>query len=97
MSYRLVFTPAADRQLDRPPEALLPRLRLALERLLADPLRGGTKALAGPFAGLRRLRIGDYRVVYQVREHDRTVKVVLLSHRRDAYDRLARMEFDGLE
>ncbi|MBU0606376.1 MAG: type II toxin-antitoxin system RelE/ParE family toxin [Armatimonadetes bacterium] len=53
--------------------------------------------LSGPFRGLRRLRVGDYRVVYLVREHDQTVKVVLLSHRRDVYDKLGRMDLDALE
>lgn len=97
MTYRLVFTPVADRQLDALPRDLLTRLRRRLEVLVTDPLQPGTKALTAQFRGLRRLRLGDYRVIYRVDEQVGMVKVVLLGHRRDVYDKLARMELESLE
>jgi mRNA interferase RelE/StbE len=97
MTYRLVFTPAADRQLDALPKGFLSRLRRRLEALVTDPLQPGTKALTAQFRGLRRLRLGDYRVIYRVNDEAGTVKVVLLGRRRDVYDKLARMELNSLE
>jgi mRNA interferase RelE/StbE len=44
--------------------------------------------LKGKFAGLLRLRIGDYRVIY-TRTKD-GVLVLLVAHRKDAYRRLDR-------
>lgn len=36
------------------------------------------------FSGLRRLRVGDYRVVYEAIANELTVLVVRLAHRREA-------------
>ena len=37
--------------------------------------------------GLRRLRVDDYRVIYEVREGVLVVLVVRVAHRRDVYRR----------
>jgi mRNA interferase RelE/StbE len=61
------------------------RLRIiaAIDQLQTTPMAGS--ALKGEFSGLRRLRVGDYRVVYEV-EHDvLTVLVVRIGHRRSVY------------
>lgn len=39
--------------------------------------------LHGAFAGLRKLRVGDYRVIYVL--HDDTVLVLRIGHRKDVY------------
>lgn len=61
------------------------RLRLvdAIDRLREEPLAGGV--LKGEFSGLRRLRIGVYRIVYEVIHEEVTVLVVRIGHRRDVY------------
>jgi mRNA interferase RelE/StbE len=41
--------------------------------------------LKGQFAGLRKLRVGDYRVIFVVRDEE--VLVLRIGHRRDIYDR----------
>ena len=40
-------------------------------------------ALKGQFGGLRRLRVGDYRVIYAILEND--VIILRIAHRRDVY------------
>ena len=35
--------------------------------------------------GLRRMRIGDYRVLYEVSSDDRIVRIARVKHRKDAY------------
>ena len=61
------------------------RLRLidAIDRLSETPMAGG--ALKGEFAGLRRLRIGTYRIIYEVVEHELLVLVVRIGYRKDVY------------
>lgn len=61
------------------------RLRIvhAIDRLKSEPTAGA--ALKGEFAGLRRLRVGSYRVVYEVRNNELVVLVVRIGHRRDVY------------
>jgi mRNA interferase RelE/StbE len=54
--------------------------------LEADPLHhGNIKPLGGPFAGLRRFRVGDWRVVYRIGERDHVVYVVDIAHRSEVY------------
>ena len=61
------------------------RLRLvaAIDELAQNPYRGS--ALKGELTGLRRIRIGSYRVIYEIRENDVVVLVVSAGHRRDVY------------
>ena len=43
------------------------------------------KKLAGPLAGLCKLREGDYRIIYQVLHNEETIVVHAIGHRRDIY------------
>jgi mRNA interferase RelE/StbE len=56
---------------------------LAIDRLRETPYAGGV--LKGEFSGLRRLRVGRYRVVYEVIESRVTILVVRIAHRREVY------------
>lgn len=64
------------------------RIVAAIDRLAETPHLGA--ALKGDPRGLRRLRVGDYRVVYEVRDEELVVLVVRVAHRRDAYRRTPR-------
>ena len=55
------------------------RLIEAIDRLGADPLRG--TALKGNLTGLRRVRVGDYRIVFEVRHGELIVLVIRVAHR----------------
>lgn len=58
-----------------------------LERgLKKDPDAG--EQLKGKFAGLSRLRVGDYRVIYTRTKNG--VLILLISHRKDVYKKLER-------
>jgi mRNA interferase RelE/StbE len=59
------------------------RLIEAIDRLGAEPLRG--TALKGDLTGLRRVRVGDYRIVYEVRHGELIVLVIRVAHRREVY------------
>ena len=52
------------------------------DRLADEPHAGS--ALKGEFAGLRRIRVGDYRVIYEVDEGVLVVLVVRIANRREA-------------
>ncbi|HEU0131423.1 MAG TPA: type II toxin-antitoxin system RelE/ParE family toxin [Mycobacteriales bacterium] len=56
----------------------------ALALLERDPEAG--HALRGRLRGLRSLRVGVYRVIYQVAEGGRTVRVLAVRHRAQAYE-----------
>ena len=59
------------------------RLVTAIDALATDPLRG--QALKGGMTGLRRIRVGDFRVVYEARQTELVVLVVRIGHRREVY------------
>jgi len=70
----------------------IPKLRVkrAIEtRLVVDPEKYG-KFLKGSLKGFRKLRIGDYRVVYKVMEGK--VLILGIRHRRDVYGVIERGE-----
>ena len=56
----------------------------AVETIIAaDPTRG--RPLTGPFKGLLKYRIGDYRIIYSIEKHRLVVFVLRLRHRKDVY------------
>jgi mRNA interferase RelE/StbE len=55
----------------------------ALGLLEREPESG--HALRGRLRGLRSLRVGVYRIIYQLSENDQTVRVVAIRHRSIAY------------
>ena len=64
---------------------LIDAIQDALGLLERDPLVG--HALRGRLRGLRSLRVGTFRVIYQLSEDERTVRVVAIRHRSVAYSR----------
>lgn len=55
------------------------------ERLSIDPIGLG-KPLRYSLKGHRRLRVGDYRIVYRVDAEKRIVTIVIIKHRKDVYE-----------
>ena len=85
MTWRVVFAPAAQRDLRRLPARVVPSILEFCGGLLAEnPLRVG-KPLGGELAGLHGARRGDYRILYRVLEADDSVLVVRIAHRAAAY------------
>ncbi|MFE7959868.1 type II toxin-antitoxin system RelE/ParE family toxin [Streptomyces sp. NPDC057413] len=89
MKYAFRFTTAAQRQLRAisRPEAM--RILTALTALGDDPYRedADVEKLTGP-SGLYRLRVGSYRVAYQINEGELVILVVKVGDRRDVYRNL---------
>jgi mRNA interferase RelE/StbE len=62
---------------------LIDAIEDALGLLERDPHAGHT--LRGRLRGLRSLRVGSYRIIYQLTDADRTVRVAAIRHRSVAY------------
>jgi mRNA interferase RelE/StbE len=62
---------------------LIDAVQDALGLLERDPPAG--HALRGRLTGLRSLRVGTYRIIYQLAEGEQTVRVVAIRHRSIAY------------
>ena len=75
----------ARRAIDRLPEKVaLAVLDYLVGPLLENPQWVG-KPLRGDLAGLQSARVGAYRIVYEIDEANRTVRVIYIDHRADIY------------
>jgi mRNA interferase RelE/StbE len=87
LRYELRFRPAALRQLRKLDSQTARRIKSAIEPLRTEPRPHGVKALTGQHGWLR-IRVGDYRIVYEVRDDELVVLVIQIGHRSQVYDRL---------
>ena len=83
--YRVMLRPPAQRFLRKlRDKSLIARLVAAMRVLASQPRPPGCDKLVGP-EDLYRIRAGDYRIVYQVRDEILLVLVVKIGHRREVY------------
>ncbi|MCC7049970.1 MAG: type II toxin-antitoxin system RelE/ParE family toxin [Alphaproteobacteria bacterium] len=84
MTYRVEFAPAAKRAFDQLDPAVRKRIAFRLVALEEQPLPPGAIKLAGKDS-LYRIRVGDWRIVYEI-DHGRVLVLVLkIGHRREVY------------
>ncbi len=82
MSYKIAFKKSVSRDLKKLNKDDVKRILNKIGQDLPD--KADTfPLLAGKFSGLRKFRIGDYRVIYTIIEN--TALVLRINHRRDAY------------
>jgi mRNA interferase RelE/StbE len=88
--YAVQFLPSADRELEKVPRAARARLVEAVDGLAVEPRPAGARLLSGTGRDrIWRIRVGEYRVLYQIVERRVTVVVVRVADRREVYDRTA--------
>ena len=84
MAYRVDLSPGAQRELRGIDSVSRGRILRALVNLETEPRPPGSKKLKGR-GELWRIRVGDYRIVYEIRDRMLVVLVVRIAHRREAY------------
>jgi mRNA interferase RelE/StbE len=82
--YQVQIERAAERDLRALPEALFQRIISHLRSLADNPRPHGCHKLAGSKSDWRT-RIGDYRVLYEIDDRQKVVKVFRIRHRREVY------------
>ncbi|MFZ1411077.1 MAG: type II toxin-antitoxin system RelE/ParE family toxin [Micropruina sp.] len=85
--YRVLTEKSFDRAISRLDRTLARRILKALIQLeeLDDPTKR-CKALSGPLTGLWRLRVGDYRIILDIRRTDLVVVALDAANRSSIYD-----------
>ncbi len=84
MVYRLMIDRAAGKALDALDAGAYRRARAAIDGLITEPRPSGCKKLVGA-DDLWRVRVGDWRIVYAIRDRELLVLVVRVAHRREVY------------
>ena len=64
----------------------IPRILDAIESLAENPFPFQSKKMKGSESSYR-LRVGDYRVIYQVDTENKVITIYHVRHRKDAYKR----------
>jgi len=83
MTYSVSIKQSAVKALEKVEREDQLRIITAIDLLKTNPAAGGV--LKGEFSGLRRIRIGNYRVVYEVLDQKLVVLVIRIGHRREVY------------
>jgi mRNA interferase RelE/StbE len=82
--YAVQFAASADKALKRLPLAVQRRIVTAVEALSDDPRPAGVVKLAGD-DNAWRIRVDDYRILYEIHDARLLVLVIRIGHRRDIY------------
>jgi len=82
--YRVFLERAAEKDIKRLSSEVHDRVIIAIRGLASDPRPPGCRKLAGSRHDWR-IRVGDYRVVYEIADEIRIVRVNRVRHRRDVY------------
>lgn len=83
-NYKIEITNSAHKEIRRLDPQIIPRIIEKIEDLLIDQFPVGHKKLIARNG--YRIRIGDYRVIYDVIENESLIKVYKVGHRKDIYD-----------
>jgi len=83
MRYRVILPKSVQKELDRLPDDTANRVLARLAALEANPRPPDVKKLKGRNGW--RIRIGDYRVIYEISDSALQVLVITVGHRREVY------------
>ena len=84
--FEINWKSSSERDLRKIDKQYIPRILDAIESLANNPFPSQSKKLKDSESGFR-LRIGDYRIIYQVDSEKKEIIIYHLRHRKDAYRR----------
>jgi mRNA interferase RelE/StbE len=84
MTYRIEFAKSAAKSFRKLPKKIRKALTIKIDSLSSVPRPQGSEKLEGG-EDLHRIRQGDYRVIYQIKDRVLLVLVVKVGHRREIY------------
>jgi mRNA interferase RelE/StbE len=82
LAYNIVYKKSVQHDLKKLSKTDVQRILNQVEKELSNKA-DFYPTLKGPFAGLRKYRVGDYRVIYAILEND--VTILRIGHRKDVY------------
>jgi mRNA interferase RelE/StbE len=83
MTYTVILPRSVQKQLGKLDATVVSRIEDCLIALQAEPRPSGAKKLKGRDGW--RVRVGDYRVIYEIHERVLQIIVIQIGHRRDVY------------
>jgi mRNA interferase RelE/StbE len=83
MKYTVLIERYAQKQIMKLDKKIIPVIKAAIGALADNPRPYGYKKLKGEYA--YRIRVGDYRIIYEINDNTIIVTVVSVGHRKDIY------------
>jgi len=83
--YVVLLESHAEKELKSLPKEVLKRVDIKLQALSLNPRPRGVAKLKGKESEGWRLRIGDYRLLYQIDDKENVVRIYRIKHRREVY------------
>jgi len=84
MTYTIITPKAVQKQLDALPNDVYDRIAEKIEQLAEDPRPDGVVKMKGSDHEYR-IRIGDYRVRYEIDDKELIILLLQCKHRKDVY------------
>ena len=85
MSYAIRVSRRADKVFERLDRSIAPRIRDRIDQLSLNPYDSRLSHELEIVQGQRYSRVGDWRIIYEVRENDRIMFIVTIQHRSKVY------------
>ena len=83
MSYTILLHPKANDELNKLDKQIAQRIKKSLKELQEEPEKKGTKLR---YTDFWRIRIGDYRAIYEIDNRGKRVIILYIGHRSSVYD-----------
>lgn len=87
VSYKIEWKHSAKKELRKLEKAVTLRIINAVEDLASEPRSKGSRKLQGS-EHLYRVRVGDYRVVYAIKNKVLLIEVIRIGHSEDIYKKI---------
>lgn len=84
MSYQVEFSRGASKQFRKLPPSIQERVQAKIDELAVEPRPNQVKKLQGDDS-LYRIRVGNYRIVYEIKDDVLLVIVIRIKHRSEVY------------
>jgi mRNA interferase RelE/StbE len=84
MNYSVVIPKPVQKQPENLPKTERDKIIPVLKLIAEDPRPSGVKKLKG-YDKTYRVRVGDYRVIYEIKDKELIILLLSVSHRKDSY------------
>ena len=82
--YKIEWKRSALKELEKLPRPMISKVVSAVDNLSSNPFPPGVRKLVGT-EDIYRIRVGDYRVLYNIIENKLVIEIIRVRHRKDVY------------
>lgn len=82
--YSIKWKRSAEKELKKVDKKYIPELIAGVEELIQNPYPPNSKKLVG-YKSFYRLRVGEYKIIYNIIQKEIVIEIVRIGHRKDVY------------